>query len=242
MIIAKMKNTIKTIALLIFASSTSLYAQQQETLIDRYTSINNIETPAQANPLDVVVSIKFAKSIITVKQAIDRLLISSGYTLDSNYEAEKINNFKLPQVHRKIGPIALKRAIKVLIGSAWNFQIDEVSRSIQIVQTGNNTLQILSPDAKTMLESVIAPSVLDEVIAVSINDELIVEVFNKILPGGWKVKLENEYFKQKLVSVVSEDLSREKVIKKVLSSINAQGYFYKKLKLLVVRDNTKVIK
>jgi hypothetical protein len=39
-----------------------------------------------------------------------------------------------------------------------------------------------------------------------------------------------------------EDLKRESVIKQILLSVGAQGYFYKKLKMLVVRDNAKVIK
>jgi hypothetical protein len=43
------------------------------------------------------------------------LLVKSGYDLDSNYESEKISNFKLPEVHREIGPMPLKRAIKVLL-------------------------------------------------------------------------------------------------------------------------------
>jgi hypothetical protein len=49
------------------------------------------------------------------------------YDLDSNYESEKINNFKLPEVHREIGPMPLKRAIKVLLGPAWDLQVDEIS-------------------------------------------------------------------------------------------------------------------
>jgi type IV pili sensor histidine kinase/response regulator len=102
--------------------------------IDRYTIINKIETPAQANLLSVVISVKFAQHVITVKQAIEELLVKSGYDLDSNYESEKISNFKLPEVHREIGPIPLKRAIKVLLGPAWDLQVDEISRSIQIVQ------------------------------------------------------------------------------------------------------------
>jgi hypothetical protein len=43
------------------------------------------------------------------------------------------------------------------------------------------------------------------------------------------------------VSAISEDLKRESVIKQILLSVGAQGYFYKKLKMLVVRDNAKVI-
>ncbi|SSC09273.1 PilL [bacterium endosymbiont of Bathymodiolus sp. 5 South] len=210
--------------------------------IDRYTIINKIETPAQANLLSVVISVKFAQHVITVKQAIEELLVKSGYDLDSNYESEKINNFKLPEVHREIGPIPLKRAIKVLLGPAWDLQVDEISRSIQIVQIGDTALQILNPNARTLLKGVIKPDVLDEVITVSIDNEFLADALGKILPNGWNVRLEGEGLNQKTVSAISEDLTREKVIKQILLSVSAQGYFYKKLKMLVVRDNTKVIK
>jgi hypothetical protein len=62
------------------------------------------------------------------------------------------------------------------------------------------------------------------------------------LPNGWNVRLEGEGLHQKTVSAISEDLKRESVIKQILLSVGAQGYFYKKLKMLVVRDNAKVIK
>jgi type IV pili sensor histidine kinase/response regulator len=210
--------------------------------IDRYTIINKIETPAQANLLSVVISVKFAQHVITVKQAIEELLVKSGYDLDSNYESEKISNFKLPEVHREIGPIPLKRAIKVLLGPAWDLQVDEISRSIQIVQIGDTALQILNPNARTLLKGVIKPDVLDEVITVSIDNEFLADALGKILPNGWNVRLEGEGLSQKTVSAISEDLKREKVIKQILLSVSAQGYFYKKLKMLVVRDNAKVIK
>ncbi len=204
--------------------------------------INQIETPAQANLLSVVISVKFAQHVITVKQAIEGLLVKSGYDLESNYESEKINNFKLPEVHREIGPIPLKRAIKVLLGPAWDFQVDEISRTIQIVQIGDTALQVLNADARTLLKKIIKPDVLDEVVAVSIDNEFLADALGKILPNGWSVRLEGEGLNQKTVSAISEDLEREKVIKQILLSVGAQGYFYKKLKMLVVRDNTKVIK
>ncbi|CAC9979749.1 hypothetical protein [uncultured Gammaproteobacteria bacterium] len=218
--------------------------KQKETSkqIDRYTMINQIETPAQANLLSVVISVKFAQHVITVKQAIEGLLVKSGYDLESNYESEKINNFKLPEVHREIGPIPLKRAIKVLLGPAWDFQVDEISRTIQIVQIGDTALQVLNADARTLLKKIIKPDVLDEVVAVSIDNEFLADALGKILPNGWSVRLEGEGLNQKTVSAISEDLEREKVIKQILLSVGAQGYFYKKLKMLVVRDNTKVIK
>jgi hypothetical protein len=88
-----MKNLTITIIFSIFA--TCVQAQENAKVLDRYTLLSNIETHAQANPLNVVVSVKFAKSIITVKQAIEKLLEQSGFTLNNNYEAEKINNFRV---------------------------------------------------------------------------------------------------------------------------------------------------
>jgi hypothetical protein len=38
-------------------------------------------------------------------------------------------------------------AIKVLLGPAWDFQVDEISRTIQIVQIGDTALQVLNADA-----------------------------------------------------------------------------------------------
>jgi hypothetical protein len=53
------------------------------------------------------------------------------------------------------------------------------------------------------------------------------------LPNGWNVRLEGEGLHQKTVSAISEDLKRESVIKQILLSVGAQGYFYKKLKMML---------
>jgi conjugative transfer region protein (TIGR03748 family) len=160
-----MKKLTNILLLSVFISSTSC----ANTIIDRYTILENKATESQLNPLSVVVNVKFAKNITTVKQAIDYLLLRSGYTLDANYEADKINNFKLPAVHKSIGPISLFDAIKTLLGSSWSLQVDELSRSIQVVQAGSAALRVLSADAKTMLKNSIKKSVLEEVISVAIE-------------------------------------------------------------------------
>jgi conjugative transfer region protein (TIGR03748 family) len=226
--------------------SASAQAQPANQLIDRYTVLNPIQTPAQADPLSVIISIKFAKSVVSVKQAIEQLLRQSGYTLSKNYNVEKIKRFTLPKVHQQLGPMSLKRMIKVLLGSAWDFQVDPITRSIQIVQTDSNTLQVLTPNAKAkaLLKGVITPSVLDEVVIVSINNNLLPLALEKILPKGWRVVLsdDSQDLAIKTVSVVSEDSNRAVVIKKILTDIGAQGFFYKKLKLLVVRSHQTIIK
>jgi conjugative transfer region protein (TIGR03748 family) len=242
--IARLTTLTTFITLTTLMLSASAQAQPTNKLIDRYTVLNPIQTPAQADPLSVVISIKFAKSVVTVKQAIEQLLRQSGYILDKNYEVEKINSFTLPKVHQALGPMSLKRMIKVLLGPAWDLSVDQTTRSIQIVQTGNNTLQVLTPDAKALLKGVITPSVLDEVVVISINNNLLLLALEKILPKGWRVVLsdDSQDLAIKTVSVVSEDSKRAVVIKKILTDVGAQGFFYKKLKLLVVRSHQRIIK
>lgn len=239
-----MKKSITIIsALFLFTFTHITHAK----LIDRYTQISNIETYAQAKPLNTIISIKFAESIITVKQAIERLLRQSGYTLNQNYEAEKTNNFNLPKVHRQLGPIPLKRAIKVLLGPAWLIQVDETSRSIQIVQNADNVFQVLTPNSNALIKDAIKTDALDEVVAASIKDEALIDALTKVLPAGWVVEIigddtEALTLKQKMVSVISEDDKREQIIKKILTTINAKGFFYKKLKILAIKSNFEVIK
>ncbi len=90
----------------------------------------------------------------------------------------------------------------------------------------------------------IVPSVLDEVVVVSINNNLLLLALEKILPKAWRVVLSDDAqdLAIKTVSVVSEDSKRETVIKQILSDVGAQGFFYKKLKLLVVRNHQTIIK
>ena len=235
--------TLTAFTTLMFSASAQA-AQQANKLIDRYTVLNPIQTPAQADPLSVIISIKFAKSVVSVKQAIEQLLRQSGYTLSKNYDLEKIKRFTLPKVHQQLGPMSLKRMIKVLLGPAWDLSVDQATRSIQIVQTDSHTLGVITPDAKALLKGVITPSVLDEVIVVSINNNLLLLALEKILPKGWRVVLsdESQDLAIKTVSVVSEDSNREVIIKKILSDVGAQGFFYKKLKLLVVRNHQTIIK
>ena len=88
------------------------------------------------------------------------------------------------------------------------------------------------------------PSVLYEVVVVSINNNLLLLALEKILPKGWRVVLsdDSQDLAIKTVSVVSEDSKRAVVIKQILSDVGAQGFFYKKLKLLVVRSHQTIIK
>jgi type IV pili sensor histidine kinase/response regulator len=216
-----------------------------DTQIDRYTIIQDIETQSQANPLDVVVNIKFPKNVVNVKQAIAHLLKRSGYKLDPNYESVIIDKYILPHVHRQIGPIKLKRAIEVLLGKSWLVQIDDLNRTIQIVKNGENPLKVLEPDTNMLIAAAIKKDVLDEIIMVHLSyKEKLANAFKKILPPDWKEpQFANEEQKDIVLgTIISENKTREQVIKEILAKHNLIGFFYKKLKLLAIKDNTKVIK
>jgi hypothetical protein len=62
------------------------------------------------------------------------------------------------------------------------------------------------------------------------------------LPNGWKVKIFDDVLYKNYINIISEDVSRESVVGEILNNINANGYFYKKLKLLVIKSNQKVVK
>ena len=44
------------------------------------------------------------------------------------------------------------------------------------------------------------------------------------------------------IDEIEDQLKRAVIIKKILSDVSAQGFFYKKLKLLVVRSHQRIIK
>lgn len=102
--------------------------------VGRYVTAHLGVDAAQADPLSVVVRVSFAPSITTVGEALDHLLLRSGYAMAS-LDASDPNlpvllTRPLPQVHRKLGPVRLKEALEVLAGSAWVLTIDPVNRLV----------------------------------------------------------------------------------------------------------------
>jgi len=125
-------NSLIITALTLF-SSVSVNASEP-VQVGRYTSINPVASNQQANILSVVVTIPFNKNVETVGDAINHLLLRSGYQLAALKSSDPmlpvLLNSSLPEIHRKLGPITIENALHVLAGSAWDLVIDPVHRMI----------------------------------------------------------------------------------------------------------------
>ncbi len=102
--------------------------------IARYSTLEPVATQAQAEPLQVVVEMQFPQQITTLEASLMYLLIRSGYRLAEARTADPrlttLLRAPLPEVHRRLGPITLSRALRTLAGSAWQLVIDPVHRLV----------------------------------------------------------------------------------------------------------------
>lgn len=199
--------------------------------IDRYTVINNIETKEQKDELLVIVNIKFPTNITKISDALEHLLLRSSYKLDLSHEADRLTEFDLPMVHRHIGPMTLKRAIKVLIGiDVWSLEIDKLNRQIKIVAKDRTAF-----NDKTVNFQVNAPiEFIDQIVKINIKQDDLAIVLKRILPNSWNVQIDTDLLPLK-VDVISENETRRVVLQNIFNQINAQGTYLPKMRLLVVK-------
>jgi conjugative transfer region protein (TIGR03748 family) len=102
--------------------------------VSRYATIDPVATAEQTHPLSVVVTVEFNDRIHTVGEAIDFLLLRSGYRIADYSHSDPalpiLLQLPLPLVHRKLGPIPLDQALRTLAGEAWDLVVDPVNRLI----------------------------------------------------------------------------------------------------------------
>ena len=128
----KSRCIINSILLIVLASPSFVIAENVD--LGRYSTVKPVATPQQIDLLSVVFSMPFNKQINTVGEAIEFILLRSGYRLAPR-EASDPNvgvllEQPLPFIHRKIGPITIENALKALAGNAWNLVVDPVNRYI----------------------------------------------------------------------------------------------------------------
>ncbi len=102
--------------------------------VARYSTVEPAATAVQANPLNVVIKIRFPRVVTTLDAAFDHLLHRSGYQLAEPASADPYLGVllaaPLPEVHRDLGPITLENALSTLAGSAWRLVVDPVHRLV----------------------------------------------------------------------------------------------------------------
>jgi conjugative transfer region protein (TIGR03748 family) len=109
-------------------------ADPEPVQVARYSTIAPLPSAAQVDPLDVVVTIVFPEQLTTVDEALHYVLRRSGYRLASAEAADPTVSMlakqPLPEVHRRLGPITVARALSTLAGPAWSMVVDPVHRLV----------------------------------------------------------------------------------------------------------------
>lgn len=105
---------------------------------DRYTSLSLEPLPEQLDLLSITISTKIPRSISTVKQSLDFLLLRSGYTLlDLSKQSSDVKIMManpLPEAHRIIQTMPLRSALKMLTGKAFMMKENDIYRSISFIK------------------------------------------------------------------------------------------------------------
>ena len=100
----------------------------------RYSYVKNVAPVDQLNPLKVVIKTKIPQTANTVQDAIDFLLVRSGYGLADNEvlseEAKVVLGHELPVIHRELGPMTLDVALGTLFGDSFELVVDPVHRKV----------------------------------------------------------------------------------------------------------------
>ena len=102
--------------------------------VERYSTIAPVASAVQTDPLEAVVTIVFPNQITTVDEALRYVLRRSGHRLASAEAADPASSVlvqqPLPEVHRRLGPITVARALSTLTGPAWSMVVDPVHRLV----------------------------------------------------------------------------------------------------------------
>ena len=127
-------------ALVLVALTSVSTAFAEEIQVGRYATVRAVPTLAQVNLLSAPVRVQFPESVVTVGQAVEYLLQSSGYRLAPEAVAEPFRAvllvLPLPEPHRTLGPMPLQIALETLAGPAYRLVEDPVHRLVTFERCG----------------------------------------------------------------------------------------------------------
>lgn len=119
------------LCILLFLMLTSVSAQTQ---VGRYMTVSNAASISQRDPLQQTFQITFPASIQTVGDAINLVVINTGYQLVPEAAQTKmvkqLLNQALPLSVRSMGPTTVEAGLLALSGSAYQLVIDPAHRLI----------------------------------------------------------------------------------------------------------------
>ncbi len=98
----------------------------------RYTQVSTTPTSAQRDLLAQIIEVNIPSHLNpSLQEALQYVLQRSGYTLcPATASITVLLTRPLPAVHYRLGPMALRDALHVLGGPAWQLTANEVNRSV----------------------------------------------------------------------------------------------------------------
>ena len=99
---------------------------------DRYTLIQPQPQVQELDPLSVNIQVAFPPHIKTVREAVNFILLQSGWVLAGESSSDgaldiTLNRY-LPQVHQKLSLMPLRTALQVLVGAQYEPVEDPIRR------------------------------------------------------------------------------------------------------------------
>lgn len=111
-----------------------------EDALARYTTVQRVPSVAQRDLLSMEVPTNFVETVRTVGEAIESVLLTTGYRLSSTMSADPMRSallsLPLPGVHRSLTGLTARDALKLLAGPAFTLVEDPLHRLVSFEQCG----------------------------------------------------------------------------------------------------------
>ena len=147
--------TALTICVACICTLTSVDLQANDIQVGRYSLLTTAPTEAQTKLLTTKVAVRLPGRIQTVGEAVRYLLQRSGYRLAApesiGPNAVALFTLPLPAVHRNLGPMTLRDALKILAGPEFHLVQDPVHRLITFERCATDRVAV--EDTATTIET-----------------------------------------------------------------------------------------
>nr|WP_249452144.1 PilL N-terminal domain-containing protein [Xanthomonas arboricola] len=112
----------------------------------RYTLVELVPDAVQRDLLLQVVDIAMPDTLhTTVGDALNYVLLRSGYGLCGKADVQALHVMPLPAAHYRLGPLVLRDVLLTLAGPAWDLQVDDGARQVCFVRVAPPTLHLEGP-------------------------------------------------------------------------------------------------
>lgn len=104
-------------------------------MLGRYSTVDAVPQQSLSEPLELVAQITFPREqVTTIGDAIEYTLLRTGYALPDPKglpaDVQRFLTLPLPEAQRTLGPFSVQDILNVLVGKAWQWQTDPVTRRV----------------------------------------------------------------------------------------------------------------